>query len=381
MQERLAKVVGGRNTSPSARSTPALASETSSPSQAPASPRSSFESRLLEQTVSSPEQPNLGEPESLLVADVERTGKKNDDELRNPPNTSDYVKVVDPLISSSVATQPEALSEHQPKPNKSLAEPSPAEYDHEDVSQLIRALPAGYESRKLTHEETNQYIEQIDALQAKLSYLTQEAANEARLVANTTENGSLEQQIAFKDEKIAHLLQEGTGLAQNELKLRATVKKLSAKAIEDEKYITQLKRRIAETGKASKLLSDKLETLEEISRGQIEQRTLFGALERELQQLRGDVSSRNDRIAKLREQMAQHKSAGATEEAEKWRHLVEAERKKLADVQEELSEARIEKELVEDRSRAQIRDLHTKLDHEIETGKAMELDLKGEMQV
>lgn len=320
------------------------------------------------------------EPNSSIAAAVEWASEKDDVEYQStetPPDlTSDSSS-----IANLVSMQKDFQSTRQLELSEETGVRNVLEDDHDSLQLLKGDSLMNYESQKLQHEEINQHLEQIDALQAKLNYLVQEMATEARQTANTAEHGSMEQQIALKDEKIALLLKEGTNLSQNELRLRTVVKKISAKALEDDKTIIQLKRHATEAEKLSKSLKDKMSALEEVGKENVRQKVASEALEKDFQELKAKADIKSNHIMELQELLSQCRSAGSVKEAQKWQQLVEAERKTLADVQEELSEAKIEKELVEDRSRAQVRDLQAKLNREIEAGKAMELDLKGELQV
>ena len=89
-------------------------------------------------------------------------------------------------LSTDAPTQPELSSS---------ARPSIESTNKADPAQLHSQLEAEA-SRQHVQEELSQYVERIDALQAKLKYLSTESAKAAHDVITSTEVGSTERKLA-----------------------------------------------------------------------------------------------------------------------------------------------------------------------------------------
>ena len=135
--------------------------------------------------------------------------------------------------------------------------PEPSSDRLEDSLELVQPLngrssgsldtkphPAADDARrspKPQEDDVHQYLEHIDALHSKLKYLTQDAAATARRVVEETEDGSFDQRLAEKDERIAR----DTG----------SVAELEAHLSAERARTTQLEKRIS-TLETSKTLSE-----------------------------------------------------------------------------------------------------------------------------
>ncbi|KAI5303808.1 hypothetical protein KEM55_000361, partial [Ascosphaera atra] len=87
------------------------------------------------------------------------------------------------------------------------------------------------------------YLEKIDALQSKLKYLANQAAESARNAAASAEPGSLERKLHEKDQQIANLMEEGHRLSKIEMENRAAIKKLRQFIAEKNKAHMQLQKK------------------------------------------------------------------------------------------------------------------------------------------
>jgi hypothetical protein len=245
-------------------------------------------------------------------------------------------------------------------------------------------MQSDQEDAEIRHQaEIHQYLETIDALQAKLRYLTKEAADIAKGSLTEAAHGSLEEKVALKDEKIALLMEEGTKLSQSEIKHISTIRKLRAKAVEDEKHLQESKRGVEELERATRLAREKLKNTEVSQREEREKAKGILRLEQDLEKLKFDDDSKTSIILELESQITQMKlkAVSAVEEANRYKGLLESERIQASDLRDELSIARIERELTDDRSRTQIRELQEKIERERERAKVADLELQGEIRV
>ena len=246
--------------------------------------------------------------------------------------------------------------------------------------ESINQMRSDYEAAELRRqEETHEYTERIDALQAKLQYLTREAAEIARKGAAMAKPGSTEQKLAEKEEKIALLMEEGQNLSQTELKHMNTIRKLRAKSAEDEKRINLTKKTADELEKSMKAAQERAKRAEAAHREASDRAKSLQRVERELEKAKADNSSRASQITNLLSQLNQEMNAKGNGKA--INEALEAERALTADLRDDLSNAKIEKELSDERHRAQIRGMQEKFDREREKTKISELELRGELAV
>ncbi|SPQ19337.1 87d0708b-d965-4885-b997-fc2c5475c87f [Thermothielavioides terrestris] len=238
------------------------------------------------------------------------------------------------------------------------------------------------EHTQLQHqEEIHGYVERIDALEAKLQFLAREATESARKAALAAPAGSIEKKLAEKDQQIAQLVEEGKSLASTDHKHRALVKKLRATIAENEKELGVL--RIAKDKSAREIESlrsrarraDELEKIHDGMQKRLDQ------TQKELGAVRSEVRSKDSTIAELRNQLQV-----ATEQADAMAAKVneqarEQDKRRIEDLEEEVAALKVEKNLIADRAKAQATELREKAERATERARALELELKAEVQV
>lgn len=251
-----------------------------------------------------------------------------------------------------------------------------------DYEQVIDHLRSNCENAELRRqEEMHDYLERIDALHAKLQYLTKEAIEFAKQNGAQAEEGSDEQKIAIKDEKIALLMEEGQKLSQNELNFMTTIKKLRTKSAEDDKSVALHKHTAEEADKVAKAAQERARRAEAKERESYEKVKALNLVEVELEETKSERDFRDTIISNLKGQLAQANDSKILNEVNVAKALLEAERISTTDLRDDLSNARIERELSDERHRAQIREQEEKAKHENERTKVRELELRGEIGV
>ena len=395
LQERLAKAVVARNTSRS-NNTSTLPSRNPSPSKQQESPRTSLDSKPGVVVSDS-----HGQTKEALNADgfpVDR--KSTDSDISSAANAKVSCSMVDQFVPSGEAYSLDSstvkshgsgsarLSSESTHGLGGETQPMTSAVDaQEDLAATLAnsqvsmdQMRSDYEAAELRRqEETHLYIERIDVLQAKLQYLTREAIETAKKRTATTKAGSSEQMIAEKDEKIALLMEEGQNLSQNELKHMNTIRKLRAKSVEDERRIGLSKRRTDELEKSLRLAQERAWRAETVQREATEKVKILRKVEKELESARAESGYRASQITELQSQLAlAHNDNGAEKEINA---ALDAEKAVVADLRDDLSNARIERKLSDERHRAQIRDLHESFDQEREKAKLLEMELRGELNV
>ncbi len=271
-----------------------------------------------------------------------------------------------------------------PEPAMSLPdpvsqEPEPADSpEPEGAAGLQKALD---EAQAQHQEETHGYIERIDALEAKLQFLAREATESARKAVLAAPAGSAERKLAEKDQQIAQLMEEGKNLASTEQKHRTILKKLRAKLSDEEKELTSLKAAKEKTDRELESARIKARRADELEKARVDLQKKLDNAQRELTLLKPEVESKNSTIADLKSQLQK-----ATEQADAMTAKVndqarDQDRKKIADLEESVAALQVEKNLVADRAKIQEHDLREKAERANERLRALELEMKAEVQI
>ncbi|KAK4230707.1 TATA element modulatory factor [Podospora fimiseda] len=238
------------------------------------------------------------------------------------------------------------------------------------------------EDAQLQHqEEIHGYIERIDALEAKLQFLAREATDASRKAILAAPAGSAEKKLAEKDLQIAQLMEEGKNLASNEQKHRTILKKLRVKITEDEKEITALKAAKVKSDKEIEALRVRARRADELEKSQEDLQKKLDQSQKELNSLRPEIRTKDSTIAELKAQLRK-----ATEQADELNSKVneqarEQDKRRIADLEEEVASLQVEKNLVADRAKAQANELREKAERAAERTRALELELKAEVQM
>ena len=278
-------------------------------------------------------------------------------------------------VSNEIAAQ--GAMETQDGPPSITSQMSLVEY--QDLVEQLRLTYDAAERQK--QEDENQYLEQIENLQAKLQFMAQEASSDAKRASAAPGADDVQQLLAQKEEKLALLVEEGLKLSRNELKLRNSIKKLKSTVTENEKSInaagrteTKLKDEIAN-------LRGKMNVLETAERENANRVRSLDAAQLEIHRLRVEAKAKDLHILELEREAAQDRSSHTNEEAEKWRRLFDTERKTTVNLREDMSNLKIERDIQTDRHKTQLRETQAKLDQDVELRKVNELNFKRELQV
>ena len=252
----------------------------------------------------------------------------------------------------------------------------------EEQEKIIQQLRSDNEAAELRRqEETHEYLERIDALQAKLQYLTREAAEIAKNAASDSRPGSVEHKLAKRDEQITQLLEEGQKLSQTELKHMTIIKKLRAKAGEDEKSVAEAKKAAEKHQRLAREASDKARKAEVAEKLASERAKNLPKLEKDLENVKAERDTNNELVQDLQIQLSE--VTNAVKEAEEKATAEELEREKLrvSDLTDELSNLKAEKELSEKTLQNELRELGEKAEREKERQRAAEIERKAEQDI
>jgi hypothetical protein len=247
---------------------------------------------------------------------------------------------------------------------------SSAEYE-----SIIAQIQSDYERSELRRqEEVHTYTERIDALESKLQYLARESAEQARKASSSAEGGSLEKKLAEKDEKIASLMEEGQKLSKTEVKFTNIIRKLKAKSTEDEKAVSEARRRLERAERDALEAKEKSRRSMDVEKRANEKLKALSAIEKEVDLLRMERDSNAGLVARLQAQLAEAVSRAEHAETKVQTDALEAEKR----LRDDITSAKIESE---ERHRDEVRELREKIEREKERTKMLELELRGEQSV
>jgi len=267
--------------------------------------------------------------------------------------------------------------------SSSLTEgPSYVQKSSEEYEAMIAQMQSDYEVSELRRqEETHTFIERIDALQSKLQYLTKEAANSAKTAISAAPAGSLDRRFAEKDEQIALLMEEGQKLSKVELRHMSTIKKLRASILEDERRTAQARKGMEKAEQEMQNAKEKTKRAEDAERRGVEKIKTLSRMEKDYQTLKAELDSQSATAADLKVQLAQATSKAKAAESKAQTDAIDAERKVSAKLRDDLSRARIERELSEGKLRSEVRGIIEETEREKERARVTETELRGEQSV
>ncbi|KAL2003945.1 hypothetical protein VTN02DRAFT_1464 [Thermoascus thermophilus] len=396
LQERLARAVVGSGTRGSLGNRP---SPSAGPSR-PSSPLAGNNARSsLDSSTGTPDEsirsPSKKEESSSVTSSAPRTSHDSDIPLRTSKESQRDAR---DLQTHEETTNGDGPKEQEESADSTVTETrdstdetftpgatGPLESSlslSSDQDATVAQLQAEHRAaEKRWQEEMHEYIERIDALQSKLKYLAKEAAESAKKAAESAEPGSVEKQLLEKDERIALLLEEGQKLSKTELDHRTAIKKLRQQLAETTKSQAEAKKR-----------ADKLEM--DLSNAEARARRAEAAEKRANESLSSQTKTAKDLEAvtaerdaltlTVQDMKAQLSRAVARAEAAEEKAQSDAlgqERRQVAELKDELSNAKIEREISEEKLKRKIRDLEDGIEREKERARVLEAELKGEQSV
>ncbi|KAI0839015.1 hypothetical protein F5Y06DRAFT_37652 [Hypoxylon sp. FL0890] len=375
LQERLARAIAAKNAAQKTDSSPARRStDIASPSQ---SPRTSFDvSPVVSTTQSQPK--------------VEAKDTSKDDKTINPVTSTTSVR--DSVRPATPAVDGRADNEGQTEDNPATpavemnmaasagSEPisSPSILYEQRILDLEKSLE---ETNAQHQEELHSHVERVDALQAKLQYLARQASEAARSAAAAASAGSTEKKIAEKDEQIAQLMEEGQKLANTEQKHRSIIKKLRGQLAVSEKELNEQKLLRQKTENELSMLRKRLSEQGDLEKANAESQKLISQLRRESETLKAEITSKDNAISELKDRLQEESDRAKTMAAKVNDQLREVGEKRIKELEDTVAALELEKGLIADRAKLQATELQEKADRAAERFRAVELELKGEVQI
>jgi TATA element modulatory factor len=223
-------------------------------------------------------------------------------------------------------------------------------------------------------EEMFAYIERIDALQAKLQYLTREAAASAHDAAAAASAGSIERKLLERDEKIALLIEEGQKLSKTEMKHLMMIKKLRSQAAESAKTQSNLKSRVEKAETSVFNAEAAMQRAEENLK-------LSLNADRDAEALRKERDALTATVSEIRAQLAHATRRAEAAESKAQSDALNKEKKQIADLQDDLTSIKVERQISEEKLQREISDLKSSLEREKELSASLERGLRAEQSL
>ncbi|KKY24017.1 putative m protein repeat protein [Diplodia seriata] len=391
LQERLAKAV--KSDAPrSARASSELPSRTGTPINGADTSRTSVDSRTSEIQPSSAQDENASAPTASNDGDGDAVPKTADqadkaeekatlqpeEGSRPDVGTTDSLRVSTdssrpdtPIDAPSRAETPASISE-----TASCVDLNTSANESEDVL----ALRQSYEELTKTHRaEMTAHLERIDALQSKLKYLSGQAVSQARTAANEADQGSFEQKLAQKDEQIALLMEEGQTLSKKELTLSTSIKSFRSKTGQHEKTIIDLKRKLTKAETSASEATERAKRAEAAARSAEQKVKQLEKVEKEATSLKSEREDSTRTIAELKRQLSAANERAEAAEKKAQNNAAAAEQRRVSEIEEELSDLKVEKKLAEDRAKAEAREIREESTRQRERATVLETELRSEI--
>lgn len=379
LQDRLAKAVANKGQDGSREgSVPSVGEQSAQ--------RTSVDSKRSEATTDANAAPAVDttasektDPEAIATEESKVEQAENTAE-EQPPSTLSTLGIPD-----ADSARPSQDSHNRPSIEASseiAAEPATASTQRpsgELETELAQIQKERDEEAKLRQQEMHEHMERIDALQSKLQYLARQAAETAKQAKGDAAGGSLEKKLAEKDEQIALLMEEGQTLSKTELRLQNSLKQIRSKRAEDEKSTTELRKRLEKAEKAQQDAVSARQKANAKIKEQDDKLKIVAKIEKDVGELTREKEQSLELVRDLRQKLAEAVTRADEAEQRAQSHKLEAEKKKSADLQDELDNAKIERKLLEDRLKADLRDSKIETVKAREQSKLQEVELKSEI--
>lgn len=252
----------------------------------------------------------------------------------------------------------------------------------EELERMTEQLQSDNEAAELRRqEETHEYLERIDALQAKLQYLTKAAREVAKTASSEAKPGSAEQKLAAKDERIALLIEEGQNLSQTELRHMNIIKKLRAKSLEDEKTAEDNKKISERQERMAREAQDRARRAEAGEKRAFERLKAVPRIEKDLESIRVEQDAKDALIRDLQLQLSEATSFAKEAQGKANAEALEVEKRRAAVLADELSNVKTERSLAEKQYQTELMELRGKSEREKERARIAEVERQGEQSV
>ena len=290
------------------------------------------------------------------------------------------------IVTPQTSSPRQSIDSNLSRPSTEVSTPVepelPSTQDPDILASELSSLQAAHEETVRGHrDELNSHLERIDALQSKLTYLSQQLAASAKAASTQSDTTLQDKKLAEKDAQIAALMEEGQKLSKTEMKHMTALKQLRAKGQEQNKEINTLKQRLAKAEKSITEQSERAKRAEASEKAAQEKLKVVDRIEKDINTIRAEREEANLTITELRKQLTGALSRAEDAEKRVKAGALEAEKRVTASLQEDLDNLRIEKKLAEDRANKEIQAAQEQTKSQQEKANVTELELRGEIAV
>jgi len=262
--------------------------------------------------------------------------------------------------------------------NEALTGQSVSDAGADSDTKLLNVQLEHEKSLSTLQEEINRYLERIDALQRNMQMLTRKTIEEAKQLKDDEDSSSHAKQLAERDEKIALLIDEGTKLTKGEMQYRNIIKKLRAETSTATKEQAAVRQRAE---KAERSLSTSEARAVKAEREAKKAAVELVTLSKSSSDAEAITKERNDlqsTLAEVRSQLSRANKRAEEAESKAQSEKLDIERRKNAELQDDLSSAKVERNLAEDKFKREIEGLKEALKREKEQARQLETEMLAE---
>ncbi|KAJ5160328.1 uncharacterized protein N7482_007332 [Penicillium canariense] len=230
----------------------------------------------------------------------------------------------------------------------------------------------------LWQQERYEYMARIDELQRNLENLAGEAAKSAKDAAAAASPGSREKELEETREKYALLMKEGQKLESEAASSRTAVRRLRQQLAENLKSQTDVKK------KTENLERDLINTEARARRAEAAEKRASETLSshtkttRDLEAVTNERDALNQTVREMKAQISRAVARAEAAEAKAHSDALKNEKHRANELEEQLSNTKIELDISRERSKKEINDLKEKVEQEKERARVLEAELKGE---
>ena len=176
-------------------------------------------------------------------------------------------------------------------------------------------------------------------------------------------------------------MDEGQNLSKKELSHLTTIKKLRLAIQEHNKELAEAKKKQEKSERDTAAANDRLKRAVGSERLLNDKQRLILQLQKDNESLKASRDLNESTITDLKAQLEEAIAQGKQTEVKLANEALEVEKKRVADLEEDVSNLKIENGLVADRAQTQIKELREKMDKDAERARMTELEMKTEQQM
>ncbi|KAF3384786.1 Protein sgm1 [Penicillium rolfsii] len=388
LQERLARAVVKSNTAN--RNSQSSPGQVSSTAGSPA-PSNGAQSRMdtdasLASTATVRDDLKSPPPDGEIVTSHESAARRSYDSEKS---MRESIEVSGPESLPRVSNEVDEQGSKSGRPSLDLLSSQRSDVSGGRVSGESTRLSVDTPSESQTSEDNGaesqwlqgryEYMARIDELQRNLESLAEEAAKSAKDAAAAASPGSREKELAETREKYALLMKEGQKLESEASNSRTAVRRLRQQLAENSKLQIEMKK------KTERLERDLLNAESRAKRAEAAEKRANDSLSthtkmaKDLEAVTNERDALTQTVREMKAQVSRAIARAEASEAKAHSDALEKEKRRADELDEELSNTKIELDILQAKSKKDIADWKEKVDQEKERARLLEMELRGEL--